>query len=161
MGDVPGGEGLDPAAALLNQLLAERLVADDPLELRRHSLRRPVLEEDPAVAERLRYCRRGVRDDGQIAAHGLEQRDTEALVLREGEERRRAAVIGDELLGGDAPGERHGTVETELADVAADTVEVTRGHAGRPDQVEVRGAIRLAVAGERRNDIVDRFVGED
>ena len=147
--------------ALFDQVLAERLIAHDALELCRHRLRRLLLEKYSAVAERLRNRRGGVRDDREVAPHRLEQRDAEALVLGEREERRGAAVVRDELLDRDAAGEGDRVVETEPTNVAAHAVEIAPRHRGRPDQVQVRGAIGLAVFRERRDDVVDGLMRED
>lgn len=82
-------------------------------------------------------------------------------MLRQRQERGRTAVVGDELLDRDAPCERDRVLETEPADVSADTIKVTARHVGRTDQVEVRASIRLAVFGEPRYDVVDRLVRKD
>ena len=161
VGNVRAGECVNPSPAFLDQVLAERLIAHHALELRCHRVRRFLLDQDAAVAERLRYCRGGVRDDRQVAPHRLEERDAEALVLREREERGRAAVIRDQLLDRDGAGERDRVGKTELANVAAHAVQIAPRHRGWPDEVEVRGGVGLAVFGERRDDIVDRLVRED
>src|SRR5439155_442923 len=159
--DVRPRERLDPAPPLLDEVFTEGLVADDALQLRRDGLRRLGLEEDAAVAERLRDRRGSVRDDGQVAPHRLEERYAEAFVLRESQERRRAAVVRDELLDGDAAGERDRIFESEPPDVAADPVEVAPGHRRRTDEVEAGGPIGLAVFRERGHDVVDGLVRKD
>src|SRR5256885_6255136 len=159
--DVRPRELLDPAPALLDEVFTEGLVADDALQLRRDGFRRLRLEEDAAVAERLGDRRGRVRDDGQVAPHRLEERYAEAFVLRESQERRRAAVVRDELLDGDAAGERDRIFESEPADIAADPVEVAPGHRRRTDEVEPRGPIGLAIFRERGYDVVDGLVGKD
>ncbi len=161
VGDMRPRERLDAATALLDEVLPERLIVYDPVELRRDGIRRFRFEEDPAVTERLGYGCRRVGDDRQIAPHRLEEWYAEAFVLREGQERRRAAVVGDELLDRHAARERDGILEPEPADVTADAVEVAARHRRRTDQVEMGGPIGLAIFRERCHDIVDRLVGKD
>src|SRR5437867_5661848 len=78
--DALAREVRDVAAALLDELAPQRRVTDDTLEGGRDGARRLVLEEDAGLAERLGDRASGVRDDRQIAAHRLEQRNAEALV---------------------------------------------------------------------------------
>ena len=82
-------------------------------------------------------------------------------MLGQRQERGRAAVIRDELLDGDAAGEGDRILETEPPDVAADAIEITRGHRRRTDEVEVCGAIGLAIFRERRDHIGHRLVRQD
>src|SRR5207249_7923327 len=98
-------EVLEPAMPARDELLSQTLIADGALERLRDAVRRLVGEEDARVAERLGDRARGVRDDRQVGAHRLEERDAEALVIGQREKRRRAAVVRDELLGVDATGE--------------------------------------------------------
>ena len=134
-------ERIDPAATLFDQVLAKCLIVDDAFELRGDRLRRFRFEQDASVAERFRYRGRGVRDDRKIAPHRLQERDAEALVLGQRQERGRTAVIRDELLDRDAAGEGDRALETEPANVAADAIEVAAGHRGRTDQVKMRRPI--------------------
>jgi len=102
-----------------------------------------------------------VRDDREPRAHRFDQRDAEALVVREREERGRAAVEGDELLDVHAAGEGHVVAEAGLVDLRVELVEVRRGHRRRPDEVEARGAIAPAVCREGGDDVVDGLLRED
>src|SRR5207302_3398191 len=143
--DLPRGELREAAAAPPDEVSPERAVAYDALERRGDRIRRFVAQEQARVAERPGDRPGGVRDDRKIRAHRLEERDAEAYVIGEREERRRAAVIGHELLHGEAARERDRVLEPAARDVPAQVREVLRGHRGRADEIEARAGVALAV----------------
>ena len=102
-----------------------------------------------------------MRDDRQVAAHRLEKRHAEALVLREREQRGRAAVVGDERLDRHAASERDRVAQPETLDVGAQAPDVVRRHRRGSDEVEARAAVALAVARECRDDVVDTLVRQE
>src|SRR5439155_720868 len=160
-GDLLARELVHTPVALLEEILAHSLIAHDALERCRDRRRRLLLEQHASVAERLRDRTGRMGDDRQVAAHGLEERDAEPLVIGEREERGRAAVVGNQLLDGHAAREGHGIVEAELRDLLLEPREVLAGHGGRSDEVEPRTLIRRAVRGEGSDDVVDRLLRED
>ena len=154
-------EVLEPPASARDELLSQTLIADGALERLRDAVRRLVGEEDARVAERLGDRARGVRDDRQVGAHRLEERDAEALVIGQREKRRRAAVVRDELLGVDAAGEGDVLREVRLAHLLLQTLQIRRRHRRRADEVQVRARIAAAVARESGDDVVHRLLRED
>ncbi len=135
---VPARKCLDAAPTLLDQVLAKHLVADHALQLCGDRFGRFRFEQDAAIAERLGNRGCGVGHHRKIASHRLEEGDAKALVLRQRQERGRAAVVRDELLDGDAPGQRDRVLDTQPADLAADAIEIAPGHRGGPDEVQTR-----------------------
>ena len=161
LADARAGEVLEPALAARDEVLARRAVVDHALERGGHAVRRLLLDEDARVAERLGDRAGGVRDDWQPRAHRLDERDAEALVVGEREQRGRAAVVRHQLFCVHAAGERHVLPQAGILHLAGQAPQVRAGHRGRADQVEMRAAISLAIARERRDDVVDRLLRED
>src|SRR5439155_15220052 len=104
----------------------------------------------------------GVRDDRRPKMHRLEEWYPDALVLRERDEARGAAVVRDERRERDGAGEAHRAGEPQRLREGAQTRVVLRLIAVRADEDEDRvGVDAAAVVREHADEVVLPLVRRD
>ena len=81
----------------VDELAAQRRVADDPVDRGRDRARVLDVEQESGLAQRLGHRGRRERDDRDAVVHGLEQRHAEAFVLAAHDEDVGGAVVRGEL----------------------------------------------------------------
>ena len=101
-----------PVVLRRRQLLAQPDVLDHLVHRGREEQRLLRGQQEPGVGHRFGDRRGRVGDDGQSVTHGLDQGDTEALVLRRAHEDVGGSVVGLELFLGHGAGDRNGVAQT-------------------------------------------------
>ncbi len=117
-----------------------------------------VVEHEPGTRHRLGHRRRAVGDDGDLVVHRLEERDAEALVVRQADEGVRHPVPGGEGTGADRPGQVDGVAQAGGGDEALQGGPVRVRRRATDDVEAGEGVVHPPVRSEGLDEVVLRLV---